>query len=248
MVMGSLVLEGGAEFGGRMSEPDLRALELAGGLDSPVRIIPAAAAPDKNQVRAGNNGLRWFKRLGARDVEVVYVIDRSSAAEARLTDSLRKARLVYLLGGFPRHLAETLHESRAWESVLKAWQDGAVIAGSSAGAMVLCGYYYDPYQRTLLRGLNLLPDTCVIPHQDTSGRHWAGLVGEMLPNVTLIGIDEATGIVRAGGSPADEWSVHGAGQVVLRLPEAGERQKRAFTHGQVFSLPGVSKTGGLRNP
>jgi len=237
MVMGSLVLEGGAEFGGRMSEPDLRALELAGGLDCPVRIIPAAAAPDKNQVRAGNNGLRWFKSLGARDVEVVYVIDRPSAAEARLAESLRKARLVYLLGGFPRHLAETLHKSRAWEAVLKAWQDGAVIAGSSAGAMVLCGYYYDPFQKKLLRGLDLLPDTFVIPHHNTSGRGWADLVGEMLPNVVLIGIDEATGIVRGGDSPVNEWSVHGAGQVVLHLPDAGGRLKRAFTHGQVFTLP-----------
>ncbi|WP_345105299.1 hypothetical protein [Candidatus Villigracilis vicinus] len=34
--MGYLLLEGGAEFGGRMSEPDLRAIELAGGVDAPI--------------------------------------------------------------------------------------------------------------------------------------------------------------------------------------------------------------------
>ena len=44
--MGYLLLEGGAEFGGRMREPDLKAIELAGGFDAPIRIIPTAAAPD----------------------------------------------------------------------------------------------------------------------------------------------------------------------------------------------------------
>ena len=67
--MGIILLEGGAEFGGAMREPDLRAIKLAGGFDAPVRIIPAAAAPDDNHVRAGTNGLRWFRMLGARDVE-----------------------------------------------------------------------------------------------------------------------------------------------------------------------------------
>ena len=64
--MGYLLLEGGAEFGGRMREPDLRAIELAGGFDAPLRIIPAAAAPDHNHNNAGGNGVRWFRNLGVR--------------------------------------------------------------------------------------------------------------------------------------------------------------------------------------
>ncbi len=43
---GYILLEGGAEFGGLMSEPDLRAIQLAGGPDAPISIIPTAAAPD----------------------------------------------------------------------------------------------------------------------------------------------------------------------------------------------------------
>ena len=54
--MGYIVLEGGAEFGGLMSEPDLRALALAGGFDARLSIIPAAAAPDNNHQRAGQSG------------------------------------------------------------------------------------------------------------------------------------------------------------------------------------------------
>ena len=51
--MGYLLLEGGAEFGGRMRDPDLKAIELAGGFDASIRIIPTAAAPDNNHQRAG---------------------------------------------------------------------------------------------------------------------------------------------------------------------------------------------------
>ena len=51
--MGHLLLEGGAEFGGRMRDPDLRAIELAGGFDAPLRIIPTAAAPDHNTTTLG---------------------------------------------------------------------------------------------------------------------------------------------------------------------------------------------------
>ena len=133
---GCLVLEGGAEFGGLMALPDRQAISLAGGPDAPLRLIPTAAPPDHNHLRAGGNGERWFKRLGARDVQSVLLTDRASAQDALIADSLRGARLIYLLGGFTHYLAQTLQGSAAWEAALQAWRAGAVLAGSSAGAMV----------------------------------------------------------------------------------------------------------------
>ena len=181
--MGNLLLEGGAEFGGQMSEPDLRAIELAGGPDVPIVILPTAAAPDHNHKRAGGNGVRWFQGLGARNVQTVDVIDHASANDAALAASIRTSKLVYLLGGFPRHLGETLADSLAWQAALEAWQNGAVIAGSSAGAMVLCEHYYDPYEKKLLSGLNLVQNACVLPHHNTAGKkmgrtsHWLADAG-----------------------------------------------------------------------
>src|SRR5512135_1241834 len=141
--MGYLLLEGGAEFGGRMRDPDLKAIQLAGGFEAPIRIIPTAAAPDNNHQRAGNNGVRWFQSLGARDVRSLPIVDKVSASNADHAESLRDAKLIYMLGGFTGYLAETLKESAAWEAVLEAYQLGAVVAGSSAGAMVMCEFYYD---------------------------------------------------------------------------------------------------------
>jgi cyanophycinase len=227
--MGYLLLEGGAEFGGRMSEPDLRAIQLAGGFDGPICIIPTAAAPDRNHKRAGNNGVRWFQGLGAKNVFAVDVIDLASANDSALAASIRTSRLIYLLGGFPRHLAETLANSRCLRAALEAFEQGAVIAGSSAGAMVLCEHYYDPYEKKLLRGLNLIPNACVLPHHNNFGKAWAKQLGELLPGAALIGIDEQTGMLN---DVDNVWQVLGAGDVTLYR----NGKISGYPRGETFSL------------
>jgi cyanophycinase len=213
---GYLLLAGGAEFGGLMAQPDRRALELAGGLAAPVSIIPTAAAPDDNDQRAGNNGARWFRSLGASNVSVVPVIDRASANDATLAERMRQSRLVYLLGGFTGYLGETLKGSLCWQAALDAYADGAVLAGSSAGAMVLCQYYFDPARQQVVEGLNLLPNTCVLPHHNTFGQRWAQQISALLPHVTLLGIDERTGLLDDGpGERKISWHVYGQGAVTI---------------------------------
>jgi cyanophycinase len=209
--MGILLLEGGAEFGGRMRDPDLKAIELAGGFDAAVRIIPTAAAPDHNDRRAGNNGIRWFQSLGARDVGSVPLLDRATADEPSIVQSLREAKLIYMLGGFTGYLGETLKGSAAWDAVLEAYANGAVVAGSSAGAMVMCEFYYDPGQGRVVEGLNLVPNALVLPHHNTFGKSWASRLLE-ISKVTLVGIDEYTGMLDDG---AGTWTVYGGGSVSL---------------------------------
>src|SRR5256884_9557633 len=123
------LLEGGAEFGGKMSEPDLRAIELAGGPDALISIIPTAAAPDNNHQRAGRNGINWFKSLGARQVESVPLIDKASANDPEIANTIRQSGLIYMLGGFTGYLGETLANSAGWQAMFQAYEDGAVIAG-----------------------------------------------------------------------------------------------------------------------
>ena len=154
---GHILLEGGAEFGGRMAEPDLHALELAGGFEVRVSIVPAAAAPDKNHERAGQRGVHWFKRLGARNVVLLPLIDQASANQPTMAAALAGSRFIYLLGGFSSYLAQTLADSISWQAILEAYRGGAIIGGSSAGAMVLCQDFYDPNTGRLAEGLNLIP-------------------------------------------------------------------------------------------
>jgi len=226
---GHLLLEGGAEFGEGMREPDLRAIALAGGFDAPICILPTAAGPDHNHRRAGNNGVRWFKSLGATNVLSLDVLDRKSANDDSLAASVRTSRLIYLPGGLPRHLGETLANSACWSAAMEAHREGAVIAGSSAGAMVLCEHYYDPYEKKLLRGLNMIPNACVLPHHNNFGRNWAGQLRELLPGVFLLGIDEGTGMLNDTGS---DWQVYGPGEVTVYSGTQVQRHAR----GAVFSF------------
>ncbi len=226
--MGYLLLEGGAEFGGRMREPDLKAIELAGGFEAPVRIIPTAAAPDNNHQRAGDNGIRWFQSLGARDVGSIPLIDKTSANDEGIAKSLREAKLIYMLGGFTGYLGETLKGSAAWQAVLEAYATGAVVAGSSAGAMVMCEFYYDPSRGQVVDGLNLVPNVIVMPHYDPFGKSWASRLLE-ISRGTLIGIDEQTGMLDDG---AGTWGVHGAGSVTLYRNQKVEN----YEAGKAFSV------------
>jgi cyanophycinase len=213
-----------------MRDPDLRALELAGVFDASLRIIPAAAAPDRNHIRAGGNGVRWFTSLGARDVESVPLIDKTSANDESIAKSLREAKLIYMLGGFTHYLGQTLKDSLAWQAALEAFDNGAVIAGSSAGAMVMCGFYHDPYEGKIHEGLNLVPNSLVLPHHNQFGKGWAPRLLKQVPDITLIGIDEQTGMIDDGDGGA--WTAHGAGEVVIY------RQGRVETYrsGDSFSL------------
>ena len=211
--MGYILLAGGAEFGKRMAEPDQKAIALAGGIDAPTRIIPTAAAPDNNHVRAGNNGVNWFKSLGSRDVQSLPLTDRVSAASPEIVQSLRDAKLIYLLGGFPIYLGKTLNGSPAWDAVLDAYAHGAVIGGSSAGAMVLCQFLYDPESGEPLEGLGLVRNALVLPHHNTFGKGWAHRLLPQLPGVSLLGIDEMTGLLDDGHG--ENWSVLGAGTATI---------------------------------
>jgi cyanophycinase len=226
--MGYLLLEGGSEFGGRMRDPDLKAIELAGGFEAPIRIIPTAAAPDNNHQRAGNNGIRWFQSLGAKDVMSLPLIDKVSADDENLAKSLREAKLIYMLGGFTGYLGETLKGSTAWAAVLEAYHNGAVVAGSSAGAMVMCEFYYDLNQGQVIEGLNLVSNSIVLPHHNTFGKSWASRLLEIV-QVNLIGIDEQTGMLDDG---AQTWTVYGRGGVTLYQ----NRQVEVYEAGKVFSV------------
>jgi cyanophycinase len=228
--MGYILLAGGAEFRGQMATPDRQTIELAGGVNARLSIIPAAAAPDNNHHRAGQNGVDWFQKLGAANVTSLPLIDRTSADDPVVVNALRQSKLIYMLGGFPRHLQQSLSGSDSWSAMLAAHQTGAVIAGSSAGAMILCDYYYDPYGHKIQSGLGLIPDACILPHHNTFGQSWARKLAQRLAGILLIGIDEQTGMLNDGQT--GRWQVYGAGSVILYRND----RKAYFHSGKSFDL------------
>ena len=213
-----------------MAAADRRGIELAGGTYAPLCIIPAAAAPDHNDQRAGQNGVRWFKHLGARQVTLLPVVDADSANNRSYAEVLRKARFIYLLGGFTHYLGQSLAGSLCYQAMVEAYAAGAVLAGSSAGAMVLCEHYYNPEERITVKGLNFVPNACVIPHHNTFGQRWASDLAKTLPGVVLVGIDEQTGTLDDG--LRGEWNVYGLGAVTLYR----NGKSSAYHPGETFGL------------
>lgn len=99
-------------------------------------------------------------------------------------------------------------------------QRGGLIAGSSAGAMVLGQrlWRFDGW----MEGLNLARGLAVLPHHATLAARWnaAAMAAALPAEVTLIGIDEATAVL------LPEALVLGAGQVTVYGP-AGQRAYEA---------------------
>jgi len=156
------------------------------------------------------------------------LIDKVSANDESIAKSLREAKLIYMLGGFSGYLGETLKGSAAWNAVLEAYRNGAVIVGSSAGAMVMCEFYYDPSQGQVVDGLNLLPNAIVMPHYNTFGKSWASRLLE-ISQVSLVGIDEQTGMIN---DEAQTWTVYGAGSVTLYR----NHEVETYPVGETFSV------------
>jgi cyanophycinase len=225
---GSLALVGGGEFQRACDEMDRALIELAGGPGALVGIVPAAAARENPRL-AAQNGVRHFNRLGAR-AEAVMIVDRAGAQSTELAARIDDLALVYLAGGDPVYLLETLRDSAAWSAMLQLVERGGVLAGSSAGAMVMGGQMWAPGEGWR-PGLGALPRLAVLPHHATLSARWdAARMRLALPDeVVLVGLDECTGLVAALGG--GEWRVMGAGEASLYRGPAVE----ALTPGQTLA-------------
>jgi cyanophycinase len=225
---GLLVLAGGAEFQKGMDEADQFLIEQAGGSDAPIVILPTAGGADGGEGMAARHGVAWFKQMGGRNVEAVMVIDRKSANNSALAAKIEQAKLIYMAGGSPGFLLDCLQGSLAWEAALKAWQNGAVLGGSSAGAMVLTEQMYDPNTRGMVKALGLVTASALMPHHNGFGRRWFDKLNTLLPGATILGIDERTAMIGNGNA----WRVYGKGNVTVY--RAGQPFK--FVTGQPLAL------------
>jgi cyanophycinase len=230
---GPLALVGSGEYLPQMAE-------IEGGLleGRPPRYVQlaTAAVPDGPTVvaRWHRLGREQAERLGVEPI-IVAVNDRADADNPALADQIAGAGLVYLSGGHPAYLADTLRGSAVWAAIAAAWQAGSALAGCSAGAMALSARV--PSLRNPGRGetvgLGVLPHLRVIPHFDLFAARLPDLLGRVLQpddaGITVIGVDEDTALV---GGP-QEWTVRGRGSGWKLTPD-GRAQLPA---GSSFTVP-----------
>jgi cyanophycinase len=209
MSRGWLALVGGGEWQTGCEAFDRRLLEIAGGDD--VLVLPTAAAYEHPE-RAVQQAESYFESLGAR-ARGLMVLKRSHAEDEGNAAAVRSSPFVYLSGGSPMHLRSVLKDSAVWDALVAAHHDGAVLAGSSAGAMVLCDPMVDPRGGAFTLGLGLVPRLAVIPHHDRWSTEKAKRTVHLAPSgLALLAVDEQTAVLR---HPDGSWIVEGAGTAVV---------------------------------
>jgi cyanophycinase len=203
---GPLALVGGAEWGDQCRF-DAGLLAASGGNE--VLVLPTAAAYEHPD-RAVATARRHFEELGG-SVRGLMVLGRTDAEDDANAAAVRQARFIYLGGGSPLHLRSVLKDSKLWQALEEAWHDGAVVAGSSAGAMALCDPMIDPRGGALTLGLGLVEQVAVLPHANTWSPEKAHRTFSLATGgLRIAAIDEQTALIR---DPDGTWRAEGAGLV-----------------------------------
>ena len=205
---GPLALVGGGEWSEGCTF-DTALLAASGGED--VVVLPTGSAYEFPQGLV-DRATAWFADLGAR-VRALDVYMRPDAFDPDHVEAVRSARFIYLAGASPMHLRSVLKDSPLFDAMVAAWQSGAVLAGTSAGADVLCDPMVDTRGGAFTVGLGVVPGVSVMPRYDQwSPEKVHRTVSLAPPGLFLLGIPNATAAIRsADGS----WRCEGVSEVVV---------------------------------
>ena len=200
---GSLVIVGGA-----MRDPGImqRFLDLAGGPDAPIVVIPTAGGADEYD--QFYQGLNAWRDQGATNLTVLHTKDRSQAESDEFVRVIREASGVWVPGGRQWHLADSYLDTQTERELHNLLDRGGVIGGSSAGATIQGSYLVrgDTRGNELMmgdhvEGFGFLTNSAIDQHLLKRNRQFDLVeVIQAHPELLGIGIDENTAIVVTGNS------------------------------------------------
>jgi cyanophycinase-like exopeptidase len=182
-----------------------------------IQIPTAAGKESADRIKYWKElGRAQGQRLGV-EVEFLEILSKQDAQDKEIAALIADSALIYLSGGDPHHLAESLINTPVFEAIYQGWSSGSSLAGCSAGAMALSTQIpnFRFSKKSPTPGFNLLPKIRVIPHFDRFFRWIPESAAKVLmssPDETiLIGIDELTALVNRSGE--SDWQVIGSGLV-----------------------------------
>ena len=227
---GSLVIVGGA-----MRDPGImqRFLDLAGGPDAPIVVIPTAGGADEYD--QFYQGLNAWRDQGATNLTVLHTKDRSQAESDEFVRAIREASGVWFPGGRQWHLADSYLDTQTERELHNLLDRGGVIGGSSAGATIQGSYLVrgDTGSNEIMmgdhvEGFGFLTNSAIDQHLLKRNRQFDLVeVIQAHPELLGIGIDENTAIVVTGNS----FEVIGESYVAIF-----DNQRMIGDHGFFFFL------------
>ena len=162
-----------------------------------------------------------FRKIGVQDVQNLEVRSREDASNPKVLSVLDDATAVFFTGGDQLKITSQIGGTPVFDRILEIYRSGGVVAGTSAGASVVCGTMLtagsgqtSPRLGELVQmapGLGFIRNMIIDQHFAERGR-----MGRLLaavaqnPRTLGLGIDENTAVVIDSG---ETFYVVGAGAV-----------------------------------
>lgn len=216
---GTLIAIGGNEDKNDDIKVLKRVISEAGGRDARVEIITTAS---ENPLLMADTYEKVFDRIGVKSFGAINIANRFEAADRSLEKRIKEADLIFITGGDQLRLSSILGGSFFLETVHKHFIDGAVIAGTSAGAAVLSEtmIYEGDGSWGLMKGsismgpgIGFIEGVVIDTHFITRNRF--GRLFQVVatnPSIIGIGLSDDTGIII---KQEEVFEVFGTGLVIV---------------------------------
>ena len=207
--------------GGNLQDRSIfeRFVDLAGGPDALIVVIPTAGGRPDEEYTAYWGGLSLFREAGSRNVKILHTYDREVADTEEFAQVIDNAKAVWFSGGRQWRLADSYLNTKVHDALWALLGRGGIIGGSSAGATIQGSYLVrgDTKTNTIMmgdhvEGLGFLKNVGVDQHLLQRNRQFDMIpVIEAHPDLLGIGLDENTAILVRG----DEFEVIGQSYVAI---------------------------------
>lgn len=179
-------------------------VERATGGKGPIAVFPCASGHARAVAKTYTE---VFEGLGA-EVRTVHVETREDACDHAKVALLEGARAAFFTGGAQGRIVSLIGGTPMAQAVRRAYHDGMAVAGTSAGASVLCehmiaqgrsGYAPRRASVTMAPGLGLTKRLVIDQHfaqRHRIGRLFAAVA--LNPFLIGVGIDEDTAVIVDG--------------------------------------------------
>ncbi len=233
------------------SRPDFmmkKIIELAGGPDSKIVVIPNASS---EPIETAEYQINQFKELGAANTTYLFVQGDAASADTTI-EKLSGVTGIFFSGGDQRRLTADLLNTLLLDKMKEIYKNGGVISGTSAGAAVMSEIMItgdeiikpdeDESFTTIMKGniahtpgFGFVSEAIIDQHFIYRKRH-NRLVSLVLENPKLlgIGIDESTAILVY---PDRAFEVIGEYQVIIY--DASEAQNISVNNKNFFSAENI---------
>ncbi|RZN82330.1 MAG: cyanophycinase [Winogradskyella sp.] len=192
----------------------------AGGIDSNIVVIPTASSIP---VEVGESYLTAFSTLGCKNVKVLDIRSKEDSEANCSIELISKADCVMFSGGNQSKITDKIGNTTIHKILVERYKNekGFVIAGTSAGAMVMAnemiagGSASESFIKgavLMYKGLSLIPELIIDTHFIRRGRF--GRIAEAVaqyPKLIGLGLAEDTGLIIKNNC----FEVIGSGMVIV---------------------------------